>query len=182
MRSINIYFISIIFNNSYTSSIDFWLTIISIFIALIAIIISTYYAAKSIRQGKKDVFQKKKETLFDLFNNFLLFLETIANAKSYGITKFNPKDSEIDFLCLDSIGKIHCFSQKNNLFLKNHEELNNYINKMLTLSNNLQDIRKIKNEEIQKSEYKDFDNKIKCLRKDILKIISNPKFFKEENK
>lgn len=65
--------------------------------------------------------QKKKE-IFDLFNNFLLLLETIVNAESYGMKKYNIADNQIDIQCLNVIGKVHCFSQINNLSEKSSKK------------------------------------------------------------
>lgn len=179
MRNLN-YYINDISNNN--SLINFWLTLTPIIIAIISIIISTGFAWKSYLQEQKEVYQNKKETLFDFFNDFLLSLETIANAKDYGISKYHPKDIEIDIQCLEAIGKIHCFSQINNLLPKNSNKLNIFLDKLLSLSNDAQDARKIKESEKQLVTLKIIDERLKSLRTDILKEISNKKFFKENKK
>lgn len=168
MNKLYIIHINFLTNNS----VDLWLTIISIIIAIIAIIISTYYAAKSTHQIQKENFQKKKEFIFNIFNNFMLFLETVVNAKSYGIKKFNPKDSELDFQCLEVIGKVHCFIQINNLKDYSSNKLNSFIDKIRIISNDIQKVPKNKKEELEKMNYK-----IKELRWEILEEINSPSFF-----
>ncbi len=174
MNKLYIIYINFLTNNS----VDLWLTIISIIIAIIAIIISTYYAAKSSHQIQKENFQKKKEMIFNVFNDFLLFLETIVNAKSYGIESFNPKDLDIDFYCLEVIGKVHCFSQINSLKKYSQNKLNVFLKKIHDLSNDIQTVRKKK----KNKNLDEMNNKIKKLRSEILKEINNPNFFNRKNK
>lgn len=169
-------------NNYCTISnffIELWIPIISICISIVAIVISTYYAARAYHIDKRNVYQSKKETIFDIFNNFLLFLETATKAEDFGIENYNPEDSIIDLHCLDAIGKVHCFSQKNNLLDANNKILRSFIKRMRDLSNDTQIARKIENQDERKLKSTKIGDEIKYLRKDILDKINDPDFFKE---
>lgn len=176
----NLYlYISVTSTKIFNDSMDLWLTFISVIIAILALIISTCYAAKSARQVKRENFQKKKEIIFNVFNDFLLYLETITNADNYGIKNYSPENSEIDFNCLNTIGKIRSFSQIHNLLIDSNKKLNAFIENLLFLSNDLQDARKIRVKEKKSIALKDIANRIRTLREEILEEIKMPKFFKE---
>lgn len=171
----------IVMSNGFVNEnfVDFLLTMISIIIAVIAIIISTYYARRSYVQSIKEEFYAKREILFSLFNDFLLYLESITNAKQYGLI-IRTTNTKIDSLCLEAIGKINCFTFRNNLLDKNKVIIDNFISRMLKLSNEIQETHAIKDHNNQLENLKRLSEEIRELRSDILKEINDFKFFKEQ--